>query len=84
MNELEIIKSQLTDINNKRIRYQTLIDQAKKQCAEIEQKYNISNEQQLQELLEQEEQKYQYQLQEAQKYIEEANNLLKLYESTLC
>lgn len=84
MNELEIIKSQLTDINNKRIRYQTLIDQAKKQCAEIEQKYNISNEQQLQKLLEQEEQKYQYQLQEAQKYIEEANNLLKLYESTLC
>lgn len=84
MNELEIIKSQLTDINNKRIRYQTLIDQAKKQCEEIEQKYNISNEQQLQDLLEQEEQKYQYQLQEAQKYIEEANNLLKSYESTLC
>ena len=41
MNELEMIKSQLQDINNKRVKYETLIEQAKKQCQEIEQKYNI-------------------------------------------
>ena len=36
MNQLEIIQSQLNDINNKRVRVQTLMEQAKKQCEEIE------------------------------------------------
>ena len=51
MNQLEIIQSQLNDINNKRVRVQTLMEQAKKQCEEIEKKYNVTSLEELQALM---------------------------------
>ena len=50
MNELEVLKSQLAQINNSRVKYQTLIEQAKAQCDEIMTKYNISSLEELQKL----------------------------------
>ena len=53
MNELELIKSQLNDINNKRVKYQTLKEQAQKQVEEIQKKYNITSIEELKSLMEQ-------------------------------
>lgn len=79
MNEIELIKSQLTEINNKRIKYETLKEQAKKHCEEIQKKYNITSLQQLQQLKQQQEQVLQTQIQQAQQYIQEANAVLNSY-----
>lgn len=76
MNELEQIKAQITNINNQRVKYQTLIDQAKKQCEEIQAKYNITTLEELQALVNQADQQYQQSIQQANAYIQEANQVL--------
>lgn len=83
MNELELIKSQLNEINNKRVRIQTLVDQASKQCKEIESKYNISSLQELEVLVNDAEVAYQNQVQEAQNYINQTNQVLNSYQGIL-
>ena len=84
MNELEMIKSQLQDINNKRVKYETLIEQAKKQCQEIEQKYNIKSEEELKILLDNAQIEYEKELQNANQYIEDTNKQLSNYQGLLC
>ena len=83
MNELESINSQLNKINNDRIRYQTLVEQANKTCKDIETKYNINNAEQLYALLSQAELEYQNELAKAQSYINETNQVLSQYQGVL-
>ena len=83
MNNLELLKSQLNDINTKRVRIQTLVEQAQKQCEEIEKKYNVSSLEELKVLVDKAELEYQNQVQEAQKYIQETNKVLSTYQGIL-
>jgi F0F1-type ATP synthase membrane subunit b/b' len=83
MNNLELLKSQLNDINTKRVRIQTLVEQAQKQCEEIEKKYNVSSLEELKVLVDKAELEYRNQVQEAQKYIQETNQVLSTYQGIL-
>ena len=83
MNNLELLKSQLNDINTKRVRIQTLVEQAQKQCQEIEQKYNVKSLEELKALVDKAELDYQKQVEEAQKYIQETNQVLSTYQGIL-
>lgn len=83
MNQLEIIQSQLNDINNKRVRVQTLMEQAKKQCEEIEKKYNVTSLEELQALVNKAQEDYDKQIQEAQEYIQNANQVFSTYQGIL-
>jgi hypothetical protein len=84
MNELEQIKSQLNEINNKRIKYQTLKEQAVKQCADIETKYGIKSLEELEALVMKAQAEYNASVKEAQKYIEETNKVFASYQGVLC
>lgn len=83
MNELELIKSQLTDINTKRVRIQTLVEQAVKQCNEIQQKYNITSLEELKQLVDKAELDRQAEMQAAKQYIEQTNQILSTYTGIL-
>lgn len=83
MNNLEILKSQLADINNKRVRIQTLKDQAQKNCDEILKKYNVANFEELTHLKEATEKQYNEEIQKAQEYISYANIELNKYQGLL-
>lgn len=83
MNELELINNQLNEINNKRVRYQTLIEQAKNVCKNIESKYNISSIEELKNLVDEAQINYQNNLNEANKYIQEANQIFAQYNGIL-
>lgn len=78
-NEIEVIKSQLNDINNKRIKYQTLKEQAIKQCKEIEEKYNIKSIEELEAKVNSLQSEYDNVLQKAQEYITKTNEILSDY-----
>ena len=79
MNEFEQLQQQITQINNRKIQLQTLVDQAKKRCLEIQQKYNVSSEAELLQLLTEAHLKKQKLVEEAQKYIQENNEILSQY-----
>ena len=83
MNELEQIQSQINEINNKRIRYQTLKDQAIKQCQDIEQKYGIKSLEELKALVDKANVEYQTAVQSAQKDIEDTNKVFAGYNGIL-
>ena len=83
MNELEIINNQLNEINNKRVKYQTLMEQSKKVCEQIESKYNIKSAQELKKLVDEAQLNYQNSIAEAKKYIEETNQILSQYNGVL-
>jgi len=83
MNELEQIKSQLNDINNKRVRCQTLIEQARKECEEILVKYNVSSIEELKSLVDKTNNEYQQQLSSAKQYIEDTNKVLSQYQGII-
>lgn len=83
MNELETIKAQLADINNKRVRIQTLVEQATNQCVEIEKKYNVKSLEELKALLDKAELDRQQELKAAQEYIEQTNKVLSTYTGIL-
>lgn len=83
MNELEQIKSQLNEINNKRVRYQTLKEQALAQCKAIEEKYGIKSLAELQALKDKAQTAYNTAVQEAQKYIQDTNRVLSEYGGVL-
>lgn len=84
MSELDTIKAQINEINNKRIRYQTLKEQAVNQCKEIEQKYNISSVEELQALVAKANEEYSKAVTDAQAYVTQANATLSSYEGLLC
>jgi len=83
MNELEQIKSQLNEINNKRVRYQTLKEQALAQCKAIEEKYGIKSLAELQALKDKAQTAYDTAVQEAQKYIQDTNRVISEYGGVL-
>ena len=81
MNELELIKSQLDDVNNKRVRLQTLADQAKQICEGIEKKYNVKSLDELQLLVDNAKIEYEKSLNEAKQYIEDSNKIFSEWEN---
>lgn len=83
MNELELIKSQLNDINNKRVKYQTLKEQAQKQIEDIQKKYNITSIEELKFLMDKAQLDYDKSLQEAKSYIEETNKIFATYQGVI-
>ena len=83
MNELEELKKELQEVNNKQIRLQTIVEQAKQQCAEIEKKYNINNEAELKALLDNAEETYKQNLEKATIYLLDAKQALQPYEGLL-
>lgn len=83
MNELESIMAQLNEINNKRIKIQTLAEQAKDVCSEIEKKYNVNSPEELQKLVDIETEKYQNELEKAQQYISSAQEALKEWDGII-
>lgn len=83
MNELEQIKAQLNDINNKRIRYQTLKEQAIVQCKAIEEKYGIKSLSELKSLLDKAQAEYDKSIEDAKKYIEDTNKIFSEYQGVL-
>ena len=83
MHELELLKQELVEINNKQIRLSTIVEQAKQQCAEIEQKYNITNEQELQQLVLNAEEEYKQSIEQATMYLVDAKQVLAPYEDLI-
>ncbi len=83
MNDLEALKKEIQELNNKRIRLETLVEQAKQKCGEIESKYNISNEQELKQLLDAAEEKYKKDLEKAVLYVMDLKNAMQPYENIL-
>ena len=80
MNELDNLKQELQEVTNKQIRLETIIEQAKQQCSEIEQKYNIKSEEELKAILEKAETDYENSLANACKYLADAKLALAPYE----
>ena len=78
-NNLDSLKQQLNEINTKRVRVQTLIEQAKKQCELIEQKYNVSTAEELKSLVDTTQAKYEEEVALARKYIEDTNAILSKF-----
>ena len=83
MNDLELIKSQLNEINNKRVKYQTLKEQALKQIESIQEKYNIKSIDELKALMDEAQLKYEQSIKEAERYIEEANSIFTKYQGVI-
>lgn len=83
MNELELIKNQLTEINNKRVKYNTLKEQALKQCKEIEQKYGVKSVEELKVLVDKAQAEYEKTLKDAKTYIEKTNKILESYQGVI-
>ena len=83
MEELNALKEALQEINNKRIKLETIVEQAKQQCEQIESKYNIKNEQELKSLLEKAESNYQEKVTEAVKYLADVKQALIPYEGLI-
>ena len=83
MEELEALKKDFMELNNKRIKLETIVEQAKQQCESIEQKYNIKNEQELKQLLDDAEQNYTKCLSDAVTYLADVRQALIPYENLL-
>ena len=83
MNNFQQIQAQLNEINTQRVRMQTLVEQAQKQCSEIEAKYNVKSAEELKALVDKAQLEYEQSLKEAQTYIEETNKVLSTYQGIL-
>ena len=83
MNDLEALKKELQEVVNKQIRLETIAEQAKQQCQQIEEKYNISSVEELQSLLDAAEAEYQNKVTEAMTYITETKMALQPFEGLL-
>ena len=82
-NDIEVLRQRIQEVNNKIIKLQTISDQAKSRCVEIETKYNIKNEQELQQLVDKVEADYQNKVSEALNYLSDAESALLPYEALL-
>ena len=80
MEELNKLKLEIQEVTNRQIRLETIIEQAKQQCKEIEQKYNIKNEEELKTLLDKAEDEYNMSIADACNYLTEAKLALAPYE----
>ena len=83
MNDLELLKKELQEVNNKQIRLQTIKDQAIQQCQEIEEKYNIKDEAELKALLDKAEAEYQENITKATTYLVDAKQSLEPFEGII-
>lgn len=83
MNDLELLKKELQEVNNKQIRLQTIKDQAIQQCQEIEEKYSIKDEAELKALLDKAEAEYQENITKATTYLVDAKQALEPFEGLL-
>ena len=83
MNEYETIKKQLEDINNKRVRLQTLKEQAQQECQRIEKKYNVTSSEQLSNLYNEKQNEYNKLLEEVNSYITETQTVLSQYQGII-
>lgn len=83
MNDLELLKKELQEVNNKQIRLQTIKDQAIQQCQEIEEKYNIKDEAELKALLDKAESEYQENITKATTYLVDAKQALEPFEGII-
>lgn len=83
MNNLDVLKNQLNDINNKRVRIQTLKEQAQKRCDEILKKYNVTSLKELTQRKEQIDKEYQEELTKAQEYVAQANEYFSKYQGLI-
>ena len=79
MENLTTLQEQINDINKKRIKIQTLKEQAQKQCEIIEQKYGVKSLQELKDLVDKAQEEYNQQVQLAQDYISKTNQQLSQY-----
>ena len=83
MNDLELLKKELQEVNNKQIRLQTIKDQAIRQCQKIEEKYNIKDEAELKALLDKAEAEYQENITKATTYLVDAKQALEPFEGII-
>lgn len=83
MNELETLRHEYQELNNKRIKLQTIVEQATQACAEIEEKYNIKNEKELQELLSKKQAEYESAVTTATEKVVELQQALLPYEGVI-
>lgn len=83
MNDLDMLKKELQEVTNKQIKLQTIIEQAKQQCASIEHKYNITSEVELKNLLDTAQSEYEKNIADAMEYIAEAKLALQPYEGLI-
>lgn len=83
MNEIAQIQAQINKINNERIKYQTLKEQAQKQCQAIEEKYGIKSIDELKALVDKAQAEYSAALEEARAYINSTNQVLSTYQGIL-
>lgn len=83
MNELEMLNKEFQQISSKQIKLETIIEQAVEQCKEIEQKYNISSEEELKNLLNKSQQEYMNQVEKVTIYLADAKQALMPYEGLL-
>lgn len=81
--ELESLKKELQEATNQHIRLQTLVEQAKQQCEEIETKYNIKNEAELKSLLDKAEEEYKNKIEEATLYLADVRLAMQPFEGLL-
>lgn len=78
-NNLASLQLQINEINNKRVKLQTLKEQAVKQCELIEQKYGVKSLEELKALMDKAQEEYNQQVQLAQEYITNTNQQLAQY-----
>lgn len=83
MNNVELLKQKINDINNQCIRVQTLVDQAQKQCETIEAKYNVSSLEELKALMDKAQHDYEQEVQQAEQYVQETTQILNSYQGIL-
>lgn len=73
------LQTQLRDINTKRVKLQTLKEQAEKQCELVEQKYGVKSLEELKILMDKAQEDYNQQVALAQDYITKTNQQLAQY-----
>ena len=78
--EFTEIQLELKKLQERRIQLSVLKEQAIAKCNEIEQKYGITNEEELKQLLDKAQVEYNNKLSEAVTYIEKAKEAMKPYE----
>lgn len=79
VNNLATLQAQINEINNKRVKLQTLKEQAEKQCELIEQKYGVKSLEELKDLMDKAQTEYNEQILLAQEYITNTNQQLAQY-----
>ena len=83
MNELEMLRAEYQECINRQIRLKTLKEQALLKNKQIEDKYQITNEEQLRQLVDKLQQEYNEKIQEASLKLVEIKQSLSPYEGIM-